>query len=44
MADARMPVPDLKRFKEREAELSKLKCMYAELALDNLAMKNLIAN
>ena len=44
MADARMPVPDPKRFKDREAELSKLKRMYAELAVENLAMKNLIAN
>jgi len=34
---------DLKRVKELEAENSKLKRMYAELALDNAAMKDLIA-
>jgi putative transposase len=34
---------DLKRLKELEAENSKLKRMYAELALDNAAMKDLIA-
>lgn len=34
---------DLKRVKELEAENSKLKRMYAELALDNVAMKDLIA-
>ena len=34
---------DLKRVKEPEAENAKLKRMYAELALDNAAMKDLIA-
>ena len=34
---------DLKRVKELEAENAKLKRMYAELALDNVAMKDLIA-
>jgi len=34
---------DLKRVKELEAENAKLKRMYAELALDNAAMKDLIA-
>lgn len=34
---------DLKRVKELEAENSRLKRMYAELALDNAAMKELIA-
>ena len=34
---------DLKRVKELEAENSKLKRIYAELALDNAAMKDLIA-
>jgi len=34
---------DLKRVKELEAENSKLKRMYAELALDNAAMKDLTA-
>lgn len=34
---------DLKRVKELEAENSQLKRMYAELALDNAAMKDLIA-
>ena len=34
---------DLKRVKELEAENSKLKRMYAELALDAAAMKDLIA-
>jgi putative transposase len=33
---------DLKRMKELEAELSKLKRMYAELAMENYAMKDLI--
>ena len=33
---------DLKRVKELEAENAKLKRMYAELALDNAAMKDLI--
>ncbi len=34
---------DLKRVKELEAENSKLKRLYAEMALDNAAMKDLIA-
>ena len=34
---------DLRRVKDLEAENSKLKRMYAELALDNAAMKDLIA-
>ena len=34
---------DLRRVKELEAENAKLKRMYAELALDNIAMKDLIA-
>ena len=38
-----MEASDLKRVKELEAENSKLKRMYAELALDNVAMKDLIA-
>lgn len=33
---------DLKRVEELEVENAKLKRMYAELALDNAAMKNLI--
>jgi putative transposase len=38
-----MEASDLKRFKEMEAELSKLKRMYADLAMENHAMKDLIA-
>ncbi len=34
---------DLRRVKELEAENSKLKRMYAEMALDNVALKDLIA-
>lgn len=34
---------DLRRVKELEAENARLKRMYAELALDNAAMKDLIA-
>jgi putative transposase len=34
---------DLKRVKELEAENARLKRMYAELALDNAAMRDLIA-
>ena len=34
---------EVRRVKELEAENSKLKRMYAELALDNAAMKDLIA-
>ena len=37
-----MDASDLKRMKEVEAELSKLKRMYADLALENLALKDLI--
>ena len=33
---------DLKRMRELEAELSQLKRMYADLALENRAMKDLI--
>ena len=33
---------DLKRLKEVESELTKLKRMYADLALENLALKDLI--
>jgi putative transposase len=38
-----MEASDLKRMKELESELSKLKQMYAEQALENRAMKDLIA-
>ena len=38
-----MDASNLKRVKEPEAENAKLKRMYAELALDNVAMKDLIA-
>ena len=38
-----MDASDLRRTKELEAELSKLKRMYADLALENQAMKDLIA-
>ena len=38
-----MEAADLKRVKELEAENGRLKRMYAELALDNAAMKDLIA-
>lgn len=34
---------ELRRVKELEAENAKLKRMYAELALDNIALKDLIA-
>jgi len=37
-----MAASDLKRLKEMEAELSKLKRMYADLALENQALKDLI--
>lgn len=38
-----MEASDLKRVKELEAENAKLKRMYAEMALDVVAMKDLIA-
>lgn len=37
-----LSVSDLKRMKEMEEELSQLKRMYADLALENRAMKDLI--
>lgn len=37
-----MNASDLKRLKEMEVELSELKRMYAELALENRALKELI--
>jgi putative transposase len=37
-----MEAADLNRMKELEAETAKLKCMYADLALKNRAMKDLI--
>jgi len=37
-----MKASDLKRMKEMEAELSKLKRLYADLALENHALKDLI--
>lgn len=37
-----MEASDLKRMKELEGELSQLKRMYADLALENRAMKDLI--
>jgi putative transposase len=37
-----MNVSDLKRMKEMELELSRLKRMYADMALENRAMKDLI--
>jgi putative transposase len=38
-----MEASELKRVKEMEAENAKLKKMYAELALENAAMKELIS-
>jgi len=37
-----MSASDLKRMKEMEAELSQLKRMYADMALENRALKDLI--
>lgn len=37
-----MTASDLKRMKEMETELGKLKRMYADLALENHALKDLI--
>ena len=37
-----MAASDLKRMKEMEAELSRLKRMYADIALENHALKDLI--
>ena len=37
-----MSASELKRLKDTEAELSQLKRMYADLALENRAMKDLI--
>jgi putative transposase len=37
-----MSASDLKRMKEMERELSQLKRMYAEMALENRALKDLI--
>ena len=37
-----MEVSDLKRMKELERELSQLKRMYADMALENRALKDLI--
>lgn len=37
-----MEASDLKRMKELEAENSKLKRMYADMALENQAMKDLL--
>lgn len=37
-----LPASELKRLREMEAEHSKLKRMYADLALENRALKDLI--
>lgn len=37
-----LSVSELKRARELEAENAKLKCMYADLALENHALKDLI--
>ena len=37
-----MEASDLKRMKEMESELSRLKRMYADLALENHALKDLL--
>jgi len=36
-------VSELKRIKELEAENAKLKCMYADLALENTAIKDVLS-
>jgi len=36
-------VPELRRLKELEQENSKLKRMYAELALENVAIKDVLS-
>jgi len=38
-----MDATHLKRLKELEAENAKLKKMYAELALDNVALKDVVS-
>lgn len=38
-----MPVSELKRVKELEAENGQLKRMYAELALENAAIKGVLS-
>ena len=38
-----LEISDVKRLKELEAENAKLKKMYAEMALDNHALKDVIA-
>jgi len=38
-----MSLPELKRVKELEAENAKLKRMYAELALENTAIKDVLS-
>lgn len=37
-----MSASDLKRMKEMESEISQLKRMYADMALENRALKDLI--
>jgi len=36
-------VSELKRLRELEAENAKLKCMYAELVLENTAIKDVLS-
>ena len=40
---AGMSLPELKRVKELEAENAKLKRMYADLALENAAIKDVLS-
>ncbi len=40
---AGMSLPELKRVKELEAENARLKRMYAELALENTAIKDVLS-